>query len=681
MWERPTPADGPARAGSAGPAGGAGGREASLGDAWLAALRDVAVFELDERGRIRTWTDAARRTLLYESDEVVGRHVACLHTAAAIAEGVPARWLQDAHEDGRARIKGWCVRRDGSVFFADMVAVAHGGGVAVACHDITVRYAAEERAAQAEARQRLMADTLHDYAICELSLDGQIRDWNAGAETLTGFSAADAVGRPLSLLYPQPRAGGGAEAVLAALDEVRAYGRWRGEERLQRKDGRLVRCHIEQVLIRDAAACPVGILWTARSGSAAARLEELESAGRRVQAFLAILAHELRNPLAPIRNAVDVIRLSAPADDRIRHCADIVGRQTQLLTRLVSDLMDVGRVTTGKLKVQPLPTMFNEIVSTSIEAMRPALEAAGQRLTVTLPPDPVFVNADAGRLGQVLSNLLSNAAKYTPRGGAITVTVNADGSNVITMVSDSGQGIAADALDRIFHLFAQEGDGDGQRGGLGIGLALARAVVEAHGGAIQATSPGPGRGSTFTMILPEVEMDGEAVERAATKAQPVRRVLIVDDNTDSADSMVELLVVLGHEARAAYGGAQALDIVREFPPDVVLLDLEMPELSGYEVLAAMRAQGVTARVLALTGRGTADDRRRALDAGFGDHLVKPVTVEILCAALGENPGAAAAGPVAGTASGNASGPTSRSTPGSTPGPAADPASGTWHRGR
>ncbi|WP_423198950.1 MULTISPECIES: hybrid sensor histidine kinase/response regulator [unclassified Cupriavidus] len=658
MWDRATPAQGPAREVTAGPASGGGGRDATVADAWLAALQDVAVFELDHRGRIRTWTEAARRTLSYEAGEVVGRHVACLHTAAAVGEGVSAQWLRAAHEDGRADIKGWCVRRDGSVFLAHMVAVAHGDGVAVACHDITVRYAAEERAAQAEVRQRLMADILHDHAICELSLDGQIRDWNAGAEALTGFSAADAVGRPLWVLYPHPQAGGGERAVLAALDEVRAHGRWRGEERLQCKDGRLVRCHIEQVLIRDAAACPIGILWTARSGSAAARLEELESAGRRVQAFLAILAHELRNPLAPIRNAVDVIRLSAPADDRIRHCADIVGRQAQLLTRLVSDLMDVGRVTTGKLKIQPVPTMFNEIVSASIEAMRPTLEAAGQRLAVTLPPDPVFVNADAGRLGQVLSNLLSNAAKYTPRGGAITVTVNTDGGNVVTMVSDSGEGIAPDALDRIFHLFAQEGDGDGQRGGLGIGLALARAVVEAHGGAIQATSPGLGRGSTFTMILPEVEMDGEAVERAPTKALPVRRVLIVDDNADSADSMVELLAVLGHEARAAYGGAQALAIVRDFPPDVVLLDLEMPEVGGYEVLAGMRAQGITARVLALTGRGTADDRRRALDAGFEDHLVKPVTVEILCAALGANDGAA------GTAS-----------------PAADPASGTRHCAR
>lgn len=173
MWDRATPAQGPAREVTAGPASGGGGRDATVADAWLAALQDVAVFELDHRGRIRTWTEAARRTLSYEAGEVVGRHVACLHTAAAVGEGVSAQWLRAAHEDGRADIKGWCVRRDGSVFFAHMVAVAHGDGVAVACHDITVRYAAEERAAQAEVRQRLMADILHDHAICELSQIGR----------------------------------------------------------------------------------------------------------------------------------------------------------------------------------------------------------------------------------------------------------------------------------------------------------------------------------------------------------------------------------------------------------------------------------------------------------------------------------------------------------------------------
>ncbi|CAG9171287.1 PAS domain-containing hybrid sensor histidine kinase/response regulator [Cupriavidus pampae] len=663
MWQRQTPVLQSAREVSAGTHAGVVPRGAApypSHPAWLDALQDVAVFDLASDGHIQQWSEAARRVLGYVDDEVVGRHVSCLlargdpdgellaagvhHASAATSPtdqpdeaivATCAQWLDAARAQASAEWRGWCARRDGSVFYAHLNAVTHAEGLAVACHDVTVRHAAEERAGQAEARRAQLANALHDHAVCELSLDGMILEWSDGATALTGYSASEAIGQPVSLLYSRQDIAAGND--LAAHDAVRAQGQWSGEERLQRKDGTLVRCRLRQALTRDAAACPIGILWTARDMSDAARLQELEGAGRRVQAFLAILAHELRNPLAPIRNAVDVIRLSSPEEGRIRHCADIIGRQVHLLTRLVTDLMDVGRVTTGKLKVQLAPTMYNEIVSTSLEAIRPVLDVAGQRLTVTLPTDPVFVNADSGRLGQVLSNLLSNATKYTPRGGAISVEVTTDGRNVITTIADTGQGVAPEAIDRIFNLFAQESDAVGQRGGLagglGIGLALARAVVEAHGGAIQASSPGEGRGSTFTVILPEVEMDGAAVIPEAPDDSVVRRVLIVDDNTDSADSMVELLAVLGHEARAAYGGAQALEVARAFVPDVVLLDLEMPDMDGYEVLAAMRAGGLRARVFALTGRGTADDRRRALDAGFAEHLVKPLTVELLTGAL------------------------------------------------
>lgn len=652
MWQRQAPVMAPAREGSVGTHGGGVPRGMTDGwasqPAWLEALQDVAVFDLTADGHIRQWTGAARRVFRYAEDEVLGRHLSCLlsggslqgataHDDTVSVEGAADgdrwldRWFDTVCAEGHAEWRGWCARRDGSVFYAHMHAVPSNDGLAVACHDVTVRHAAEERAEQAEARRTQLANALPNHAVLELTLDGVILEWNDGATALTGYSAGDAIGQPVSLLYSRQDIGAGND--LAVLDTVRAQGAWTGEDRLQRKDGTLVRCGISLMLSRDAAACPTGILWTARDMTDAARLRELEGSGQRVQAFLAILAHELRNPLAPIRNAVDVIRLTSPADGRIRHCADIIGRQVHLLTRLVSDLMDVGRVTTGKLKVQLAPTMYNEIVSTCIEAVRPVIESAGQRLSVTLPADPLFVNADAGRLGQVLSNLLSNATKYTARGGAISVGVSAEGGNVVTTVADTGEGVAPEAIDRIFNLFAQEGDAAGQRGGLGIGLALARAVVEAHGGAIQASSPGRGRGSTFTVILPEVEMDGESVVRAVPEASVARRVLIVDDNADSADSMVELLAVLGHEARAAYGGAQALEIARDFVPDVVLLDLEMPEMDGYEVIAAMHARGLGARVFALTGRGTADDRRRALDAGFVDHLVKPITVESLNGAL------------------------------------------------
>ncbi|SDC73410.1 hypothetical protein SAMN05216345_103485 [Cupriavidus sp. YR651] len=618
------------------------GERAARAYAMLDAVDDTAIFALSPDGRVREWTAAARRALLYTADDIAGQHFSCLHTPESIAQGEPGRWFEAARATGRAEDKGWRVRRDGSVFYASAVMTAITGpdgqpdGFAVVCRDITIQYAAEENARLAEARRLLLADTLHDHAICELSTEGEIREWSRGAAGIFGYSRQEAVGQPLSMLYARPDVAAGND--LAVLNDVRATGQWEGEDRLQRQDGSLVRCLIRAVLLRDAASCPTGILWAARDISDAARLEELEGASRRVQSFLAILAHELRNPLAPIRNAVDVIRLTPALDGRIHRCAEIIGRQIQLLTRLVTDLMDVGRVTAGKLRVQPVPTLYNEIVTAAVEAIRPVLDAAGHSLTVTLPRDPLFVNADAARLGQVLANLLSNATKYTPRGGAISVHVSAEDGNVITAVGDTGQGIAPDALDRIFNLFSQEGEDGSARGGLGIGLALARAVVEAHGGAIQARSAGEGQGSTFTVMLPEVEMDGASVTRAVSADCTGQRILIVDDSPDSADSMAALLTVLGHEARPAYNGMEALALARSFAPDVVLLDLEMPDMSGFEVLAALRADDTAAasarlRVFALTGRGTAEDRRRTKAAGFDDHLVKPLTIDALCQAL------------------------------------------------
>lgn len=609
----------------------------------LDAVDDTAIFELTQEGRVRAWTDAARRVLLHDAEAVVGCPVSLFHTPQSAAEGEPEKWLAAARDAGRTEQKGWRVRLDGSMFYASAVLVqlrdfeGNPDGFAAVYRDITIQYAAEEHARITEARQQQLLEALDDCAVCELSPEGAIRSWSAGAQALFGYTGEEAVGQSLALLYSQHGVASDTEAT--GLDKVRATGRWSGDERLQRRDGSLLRCHVHQVLLRDGGESVSGILWAARDISDASRLADLENAGRRVQAFLAILAHELRNPLAPIRNAVDVIRLTPVSDSRIRHCAEIIGRQLHLLTRLVTDLMDVGRVTSGKLKVQPVPILYNEVVSTAIEAMRPALEGASQKLEVTLPADPVFVNGDAARLEQVLSNLLSNATKYTQRGGAVTVTVKAEAGQVITTIEDTGRGIATDALDRIFNLFAQEGD-DSARSGLGIGLALARAVVEAHGGAIQASSGGEGHGSTFTVMLPEVQMDGASVSRATATQCTGQRILIVDDSADSADSMAELLTVLGHEARPVYTGLQALDAVRAFAPDVVLLDLEMPDMSGYEVLEALRAAGSTGaalRVFALTGRSSPEDRRRTGVAGFDAHLVKPLTVEALCKALADRP--------------------------------------------
>ncbi|MDQ0139927.1 PAS domain S-box-containing protein [Cupriavidus necator] len=613
------------------------------------------MFELDARGVIVLWPEPARRLFGYSAAEIAGSHVSRLHLPADVAAGLPQQWLDAAALSGHACEEGWRVRSDGSLMRArcEMRRIAapdlpegaagHAGAVAegppgagfiVSCRDITVQQAAADHARLADDKLRLLAEHLPCIAVCELRLDGTIRSWSAGARALAGHTAEEAVGQPLAWLYTRQDAAAGLP--LAALEAARACGQWAGEERLARKDGSVVRCATRMVLVRDAAGCPHGLLWTARDLSDALRLEMLDAGNRRMQSFLAILAHELRNPLAPVRNAVEVIALTPDTGPRVRRCAEIIDRQLRQVERLVNDLLDVGRVTAGKMKMELTPTLYNDVVTTSLEAIRPTLEASGQQLVVALPEESPYVRADAARLGQVLLNLLSNAAKYTPRGGTVSVQVSVEPARVITAVSDTGRGLEPAALDRIFNLFAQEGDA-GSRSGLGIGLALAKAILEAHGGAIQAHSAGAGKGSTFTVFLPRAGASPAEAARPAPRKAPRRRVLVVDDNTDSADSMAELLTLLGHEARAVHSGQQAIDVAATFRPDCVLLDLQMPDMSGYEVLEALRetSRGRAVQFLALSGRGTAEDQRHSRLAGFHAHLTKPLSIETLSRALAE----------------------------------------------
>ncbi|CAM3020170.1 ATP-binding protein [Cupriavidus taiwanensis] len=619
----------------------------------LDAVQDCAVFELDAHGAIVAWPEPARRLFGYSAAEIAGSHVSRLHRPEDVAAGVPQHWLETAARNGQARDEGWRVRRDGSLLrascemrridAADLPDGAPGAGFIVSCRDTTVQQAAADHARLADDKLRLLAENLPCTAVCELDLDGTIRSWNAGARVLAGHTAQEAAGQPLAWLYtPQDVAAGRPRA---ALEAARACGQWTGEERLARKDGSVVRCATRMVLVRDAAGCPEGLLWTARDLSDALRLETLDAGNRRLQSFLAILAHELRNPLAPVRNALEAIVLAADTGPRVRRCAEIIDRQLRQIERLVNDLLDVGRVTAGKMKMELTPTSYNDVVSTCLEAIRPTLEAAGQQLVVALPEVTPYVRADAARLGQVLLNLLSNAAKYTPRGGTVSVRVSVEPARVITAVSDTGRGLEPSALDRIFNLFAQEGDA-GSRSGLGVGLALAKAIVEAHGGAIQADSAGVGKGSTFTVILPRATARAPEPASPPPGKAPRRRVLVVDDNADSADSMAELLTLLGHNAQAAHSGQQAIGVGLAFRPDCVLLDLQMPDMSGYEVLAVLREhfRGRAVQFLALSGRGTAEDQRRSRLAGFHAHLTKPLSIEALSRALAEPVPASPAGP-------------------------------------
>jgi signal transduction histidine kinase/ActR/RegA family two-component response regulator len=369
-------------------------------------------------------------------------------------------------------------------------------------------------------------------------------------------------------------------------------------------------------------------------------IEQLREGDRRKDEFLATLAHELRNPLAPIRNALHILKLADGNRELIEKVRHIMERQLQQLVRMVDDLLDVSRISRNKLVLRKERVAVETVVQNAVEASRPLIEAGGHRLTVSLPKQPLFLEADPARLTQAFLNLLNNAAKYTPQGGQIAVVAEREGSDVVITVADTGIGISTHMLPRIFELFTQvDGALDRAQGGLGIGLSLVKWLVEMHGGSIAAASDGPGLGSRFIVRLPVVvgiapEAQHEA-KREAPAATPHRRILVADDRHDVAESLALMLRSMGHEVRTAYDGQQALDLAAAWRPDAIVLDIGMPKLNGYAVAEQIRQQdwGRDTILVAVTGWGQDEDKRKSKDAGFDYHLVKPVEPSALEALL------------------------------------------------
>lgn len=369
-------------------------------------------------------------------------------------------------------------------------------------------------------------------------------------------------------------------------------------------------------------------------------VNELAEANRRKDEFLAMLAHELRNPLAPIRNGLYILRMpNAGATDRGR-VVQMMEQEVQHLTRMVDDLLDVSRITRGKIQLRKETIDLASAVAHAVETVRPLMEAQRHELSVSLPPESVHLEADPTRLEQVLCNLLNNAAKYTERGGRIDLIVERDGSEVAVRVLDTGIGISAELLPRIFDLFTQADHSLARsQGGLGIGLTLVRKLAEIMGGTVTAHSDGPGKGSQFQVRLPALpqpvpqEQDGP-MEEARSSKRPLR-VLVVEDVEDVAEMLVLLLKMWGHDVRAVYDGAAALVAARTYHPDVVLLDIGLPGLNGYDVARQLRQEASLRKPLiaAVTGYGSQEDRRRSWEAGFDHHMVKPVDPHALKAFL------------------------------------------------
>ncbi|HET7729509.1 MAG TPA: PAS domain S-box protein [Usitatibacter sp.] len=615
--------------------------------ALVQGVQDYAIFMLDAAGRVATWNEGAERIKGYSAAEIVGKHMSVFYPAEARARGWPEKELEAASLHGRFEDEGWRLRKDGSRFWANVVITAVRNadgevqGFSKITRDLTERREHEERLRQSEERYRLLLESIEDIGIIMLDAEGRVTSWNSGAQRITGYTAEEIIGESFERFFtPEDVAAGRPQAELryAVLNRRATDRAWR-----VRKDGGLFWCDVAVTALHDAEGRLRGFTKVARDISERKRMEALEEQGRHLTEFLAMLAHELRNPLAPIRNAAGIIGMQADANAQVRWAHEVIERQSAQLTRLVDDLLDVSRITRGKLRLKPTPMDLNDAMRQALETARPHFDSRRQALHVDLAAKPVPINGDLTRITQVVANLLNNAAKYTPKGGEVWVESRREGDDAVVVVRDNGAGIPPQVLPSVFDLFAQgERTLDRSEGGLGIGLTLVRRIVELHGGRIAARSDGIGKGSEFEMRLPalrEAHLVATTEEGdMASNAGPRQAILVVDDNADAAGMIQALLAMAGHDVEIALDGQGALDSLSRRMASTVLLDIGLPDMSGYDVARRIRALpgGGLVRIIALTGYGHEQDLQRSLDAGCNGHLVKPVMPAELFAALGES---------------------------------------------
>jgi PAS domain S-box-containing protein len=599
--------------------------------------QDYAIFLLDRGGHIASWNRGAQRIKGYEPHEIVGRHFSAFYPKEAVERGWPQYELEVAAREGRFEDEGWRLRKDGSLFWANVIITAlrdedgEVRGFGKITRDLTERRRNEEMLRESEERFRLLIEAVKDYAIFMLDTQGRVASWNAGAQRIKGYRADEIIGEHFRVFYNEEARK--RQWPEEELRRARDDGRYEEEGARIRKDGSTFWANVVLTPVRDSAGVLRGYAKVTRDLSDRKRIESLESSERQMQEFLAVLAHELRNPLAPISNALNLLARKPTSDPAEIWVRDVLQRQTAQLSRLVDDLLDVSRITRAALVLDRKTVDLRGLLRQAADAAMQWFEQRRHTLDIVVPDERLLVDGDEVRLLQVVQNLLHNAAKYTPEGGRIELEARREGEEALIRVLDNGIGMSAETLATAFELFKQAQQGlDRSQGGLGVGLTLVQRLVKMHGGSVSAASAGAGRGSEFVVRLPLkpeqpiVRPVGDAKAGPAAPHGPRRRIQVVDDNRHAAQALKLLLESDGHEVRVAGDGAGGLVLARQYKPDVALLDIGLPHMDGYELARRMREEPALGNTLlvAVTGYGQMHDRARASASGFNHHLVKPV---------------------------------------------------------
>ncbi len=626
---------------------------------------DYAIFMLDPDGYVLTWNAGAERFKGYRADEIVGSHFSRFYPPEALERGLPAHELEVAERLGSYEDEGWRVRKDGSLFWANAVVTAMRDergtliGFSKVTRDLTQRRGHEEQLRQSEERFRLLVEGVSEHAIFMLDVNGKVATWNVGAQRIKGYTADEIVGQHLSVFYPQDvRDSGWPDYELQQATEQGSFvdTGWR-----VRKDGSRFWANVTITALRDAGGRLMGFAKLTRDLTETKRLEAIELANeereqlldaersarmaaqratRVKDEFLATLSHELRTPLSAILGWTQILLKgnndTAPVDQR--RAIEVIDRNARAQVQLIDDLLDLSRIMAGKVRLDLQQVSMPDVVQKAVASAMPAAHAKDIRVRSLLDPSNTVVTADGGRLQQVVWNVLSNAIKFTPKGGQVQVLLQRVNSHIELSVADSGIGIPASFLPLVFDRFSQRDSSTTRaHGGLGLGLAICKQLVELHGGTIRATSAGEGHGSTFVVELPVSAMqaddgrehpsvDTEEPEAIALPRLDGVHVFAIDDEPDAREVLTRVLEAQGAVVTLFSSAPEALAELRTARPSIIVSDIGMPGMDGYQMIRALRAsEARDSRIpaLALTAFARAEDRKRSLQAGFQAHLAKP----------------------------------------------------------